>query len=164
MGMVSSGIPVIMMLVAFLAGCGASAPTSAVVNKAAEEMKLREIESAWVQSIAARDLDQVMANYTDDAVLMTPGAPAAKGKDAIRAAWKGMIGSLQKMEFAPYRIELSKTGDFATTLGAYMMTITDPKTKKPIDDRGSYVTVYRKQADGGWKVVEDIAVSEVAPK
>jgi len=43
------------------------------------------------------------------------------------------------------------------------MTLTDAKRKKPVTDKGSYVTGYRKQADGSWKAVSDINVSEVAP-
>lgn len=35
-------------------------------------------------------------------------------------------------------------------------------TKKPVDDKGRYVTVYKKQADGSGKAVEDLAGSEIA--
>jgi hypothetical protein len=30
-------------------------------------------------------------------------------------------------------------------------------------DHGGYVTVYKKEADGAWKAVSDINVSEVPP-
>jgi hypothetical protein len=43
------------------------------------------------------------------------------------------------------------------------MTVTNPKTKKSSVDKGNYVTVYQKQADGSWKAVEDIFVSEIPP-
>jgi hypothetical protein len=36
------------------------------------------------------------------------------------------------------------------------MTMTNPKTKKPVTEKGKYVTVYKKQADGTWKAIEDI--------
>jgi ketosteroid isomerase-like protein len=35
------------------------------------------------------------------------------------------------------------------------MTMTDPATRKPPAGSGSYLTVWKKQADGGWKAVED---------
>ena len=41
------------------------------------------------------------------------------------------------------------------------MTMTDPNSKQVINDHGSYVTTYRKQPDGSWKAVADIASSEV---
>jgi len=147
-----------------LTGCNSSAPPEAAPRKAVVDTQLREIESAWMKDVAAKDLDKIMANYGEDAALLTPGAPAARGKDAVREAWKGMLDSIQKLEFVPYRIELSASGDMATTLGAYSMSRTDPKTKAVINDRGSYLAVYRKQSDGSWKAIEDIVVSEVAPR
>ena len=39
--------------------------------------------------------------------------------------------------------------------------MTNPKTKKPVTDKGKYVTVYKKQADGSWKAVADILNSDM---
>jgi hypothetical protein len=39
--------------------------------------------------------------------------------------------------------------------------MTDPQTRQVINDHGSYVTTYRKQPDGAWKAVADMATSEV---
>ena len=52
----------------------------------------------------------------------------------------------------------------ATTRGSYTLTVTNPKTKKTVDEHGDYITVYKKQADGNWKVIEDMAAAEAAPK
>jgi ketosteroid isomerase-like protein len=41
--------------------------------------------------------------------------------------------------------------------------MTDPSNHKPMNDHGNYVTTFRKQADGSWKAVADIASSAVAP-
>jgi hypothetical protein len=41
--------------------------------------------------------------------------------------------------------------------------VTDPQTKQIVNDHGSYVTTYRKQPDGTWKAIADIATSEVPP-
>jgi hypothetical protein len=37
------------------------------------------------------------------------------------------------------------------------LAYTNPATKALEHEQGSYVTVYRKMADGTWKAVEDIA-------
>ena len=34
-------------------------------------------------------------------------------------------------------------------------TMTDPKTKKPMADKGKYLTVFTKQPDGSWKAIAD---------
>jgi hypothetical protein len=43
-------------------------------------------------------------------------------------------------------------------------TTTDPKTKKRVGQGGNYVEVYKKQADGTWKVEEDIGTEETPVK
>jgi ketosteroid isomerase-like protein len=60
-------------------------------------------------------------------------------------------------------VDVAKSGDLGYTQGSYKLTVTDPTTHKIINDHGSYVTTYRKQADGSWKAVADIATSEVPP-
>jgi len=147
------------LALAMLAACN-SAPPVPAVDVAAERAKIRDLEANWVKEAAANDLDRIAAHYTDDAIFMGPGAPAAKGKDAIRAAWKGMLATASKVSFAADLVDVSQSGDMASTKGSYTMTVTNPKTKKAVEDKGSYVTVYKKQTDGSWKASEDIAVSE----
>jgi uncharacterized protein (TIGR02246 family) len=149
-----------------LAGCNSAPPPVApAVDVAAEQAKIRDIESGWVQEAAAKDVEKAAGHYTDDAVLIISGSPAAKGKDAIHAAWKALLEDPNvKLTFSADRVELSASGDMATTKGSYTLTVTNPKTKKPIEDKGSYLTVYKKQADGSWKVIEDMTASEIAPK
>lgn len=150
-----------------LAGCNTAppAPTTPAVDISAEKAKIRDLEAAWSKDAAAKDLDKSVANYADDAILMMPGSPASKTKDAVRASWKGMLDDPNlKISFAPDRIEVSASGDLATTQGSYTMTVTNPKTKKPVEDKGSYLTVYKKQADGNWKAIKDITSSEIPPK
>lgn len=150
-------IPLVTLM---LAGCS-SAPPAPKVDLAAEQAKIRDLETAWNQELSAKDVEKIVSHYTDDSALMIPGAPMVKGKDGARTLWKGMIEDPNlKMSFAQQAFHISESGDLAITRGSYTMVMSDPKTKKPVDDKGSYVTVYKKQADGSWKVVEDIAVSE----
>ncbi|HEY6376745.1 MAG TPA: DUF4440 domain-containing protein, partial [Edaphobacter sp.] len=98
------------------------------------------------------------------AVLMGPGMPASHGKDAIRTTIKEMVSDpAVALQFQSSKAEVAKDGDIAYTQGSYTMTMTDPQSKQVIHDHGSYVTTYRKQTDGTWKAVADIATSEVPP-
>ena len=125
---------------------------------------LKDNEAQWNKDYQAKDLEEIVANYADDAVLIAPGSAPFQGKDAIRGGLKEMQGdSNLSLEFEASRVDVAKSGDFAYTQGSYTMTLTDPSTKKPLNDKGSYVTVYQKQADGSWKVVSDIASSATPP-
>ena len=121
---------------------------------------LRDLESRWVGDFNTKDAGKLAAYYTDDATLMGPGMPAATGKDAIRATLKEMVADPNlSLHFQPQRVEVARSGEIGFTQGTYHMTMSDPKTKQKVEDRGSYVTVYRKQPDGSWKAVSDIATS-----
>ena len=47
--------------------------------------------------------------------------------------------------------------------GSLTYTMTAPKTKKVLTRKGKYVTVYKKQADGGWKAVAVIWNEDARP-
>jgi uncharacterized protein (TIGR02246 family) len=130
----------------------------------ADVAALKANEAQWVQDYASKDADKLMAHYADYAVLMVPGEPVASGKDAIRTSLKLMLTDpTLSLKFEPSKVEVAKSGDLAYTQGSYTLSLTDPQTKQLVNDHGSYVTTYRKQADGSWKAVADIVVSEVPP-
>jgi hypothetical protein len=68
-----------------------------------------------------------------------------------------------KIDFASDRVEVADAGDMAATRGSYTLTMTNPVTKKAFEDKGSYVTVFKKQKDGAWKAILDCDVSELPP-
>jgi uncharacterized protein (TIGR02246 family) len=125
---------------------------------------LNDNETQWNQDFASKDVDKIVAHYADDAILMNPGMPSSSGKDAIRNNLKQMVSDpALSLKFRATKVEVAKSGDVAYTQGSYTLTMTDPQTKQVINDHGSYVTTYRKQPDGAWKAVADIATSEVPP-
>jgi len=141
-----------------LAGC---APTD---TREADAKALRDNETQWNQDFLSKDPEKLLAHYADDAVLMAPGMPASSGRDAIRKTLKEMVTDpALSLKFQSSKVEVAKAGDVAYTQGSYTMTMTDPNSKQVVNDHGSYVTGYRKQPDGSWKAVVDIATSEVPP-
>lgn len=130
----------------------------------AEVKAISDTETQWVKEWAAKDVDKIAATYADDAVVMTPGMDAVHGKDAIHAMLKQMTADpALSLTFQATKVEVAKSGDIGYTQGSYKMAMTNPTTKKVMEDHGSYVTTYHKQADGSWKAVADIATSEVPP-
>lgn len=144
-----------------MAGChGADdmAPAAAPDTHDADVKAIGDFEAQWNKDYEARDLDKLTAHYADDAVLMTPGSPAMQGKEAIRGGMQGMMKDpALTLQFKASRIDVS--GGLGFTQGSYVMHMTDPKSHKVMEEHGSYVTTYRKQADGSWKVMADIATA-----
>jgi len=143
-----------------MAGCS-STPAD---THAADVKAINNVEAQWNQDYAAKDLNKISAHYAEDAVLMITGMTSVNGKDAIRNALQQMVADpAMSLSFKASKVEVAKSGDLGYTQGSYTLTVTNPATHKVVNDHGSYVTTYRKQANGGWKAVSDIATSEVPP-
>ena len=56
---------------------------------------------------------------------------------------------------------MAQSGDLGYTQGTETYTTTDPKTGKVVTDRGKWLTVRKKQADGSWKIVQDTGSSDL---
>ncbi len=131
-------------------------------NHDADAKVIQDNEVQWNQDLVSKDVDKLMSHYADDAVLMGPGMPPSSGKDAIRTVMKEMVSDpAMSLKFRASKIEVANSGDIAYTRGSYTMTMTDPQTNQVVNDHGSFLTTYRKQADGTWKAVSDIASSEL---
>lgn len=122
----------------------------------ADEKAVRDADEAWSKVAGAKDLDKTVAYYADDATVLPPNGPMVTSKTGIRDLWKGFLDSLADISWKTTRVEASKAGDMAFTVGTYEMTMKDG-TK----DKGKYCEVWKKQADGKWKVETDMFSSDL---
>ena len=60
------------------------------------------------------------------------------------------------LTFAADKVDVAKSGDLGYSQGAYTMTYSSLKGKRVVTEKGKYVTIFKKQADGSWKNVADI--------
>jgi uncharacterized protein (TIGR02246 family) len=139
------------------AACTQAPPPAPPDTRAADEKAIKDVEGQWLKDIQAKDVEKSISHYTDDASFLLPDLPIQTGKDAIRATYKQMMADPNlAVDFASTKVEASKSGDFGYSQGTYTMTTTDAKTKKPMTEKGKYVTFFKKQADGSWQAVQDI--------
>jgi uncharacterized protein (TIGR02246 family) len=124
---------------------------------------VKDTEAQWVKDANTKEVEKFAGHYTDDASVLLPGAPVINGKDAIRGALKPMLADPNfSLNFESQKADAAKSGDIVYTVGTYTMTESDPKDpKKTITDKGKYVTVFKKQADGSWKAVADMLNSSL---
>lgn len=124
----------------------------------ADAKTIRDTEAAWSQAYATKDADKITSFYADDASLFITGMPIVRGKANIASTWKQYLGDSNfSLTFTPDRVTVAKSGEMGTTQGSYAFTYTDPKSKQAVLEKGKYVEVYMKQADGSWKDVADIS-------
>lgn len=138
----------------------ARADTTATVDAIKAE------EKKWSDAFQAksRSVDTLTAPYADDAFFIAPGVGPTKGIADIRKAYEaGLRDPNFNISFAADKVDVAAAGDYAIAQGRFTETYTDPATKQKKSDAGSFLTVYKKQQDGGWKAVQDWAVADPAP-
>ena len=144
-----------------VAGCSASGEKAAEGNDMADTQAaaeaIRAAEAQWNRDYAARNVEAIMAHYAADGTLSGPGDNPRTGTERIREAVTQMVGDPAfRLEFAQDNLQVANSGELAFTRGHFTLNMTNPRTRAPAVMRGTYLTVWRKQADGRWQAVEDM--------
>jgi uncharacterized protein (TIGR02246 family) len=139
------------------AACQKPATETAVkLDTAAETQAIEKVENAQLAAISARDAAGSTSPYSDDAVFISEEGTASRGKEAIAATFKEFLADpTMKLDYKPGTKSFSSGGDLAYSTAEYTETYTDPKTKQPVTVKGTNLSVWRKEADGSWKLVAD---------
>jgi uncharacterized protein (TIGR02246 family) len=125
---------------------------------------LRDADAAWALAWSSKDLDKAVAGYADDASVLDPNLPAITGRDNFRANLKPFFADKNfAIHWDAVKVDVAQSGDLGYTRGTLTYTITDPSTGQPFTDRAKYLTVWKKRADGAWRVVEDTYNSDLPP-
>jgi ketosteroid isomerase-like protein len=126
---------------AALAGC-ASLPDVAQLETA-----VRETETAFAHTMAARDFAAFQDFVAADAVFLS-GAETLRGRAAISAAWRPLFdGPVAPFHWQPDAVRVLASGDLALSGGP----VTGPKG----ESFGRFSSVWRRQGDGRWRIVFD---------
>ncbi len=118
------------------------------------EKAIRELDAQWAATVSTKDVDKLVAYYASNAVVLPPNKAAATTPAAIRAAWKPDLDGLVSGGWKADRVEVSKSGDMAWVTGTYDWVAKGPNGKT-VTDKGKYLEVFAKQADGSWKCTAD---------
>ena len=131
------------------------------VEASKDEAAIRAINPAWVKAYNAEDAKTISGLYAEQAVLLPPGAPAAKGNAAIRAYLaKDMAESAKAgVTFSiDAKTDVGVSGDLGWESGTYAV-----KAKSGASvEVGKYLTVYKK-SDGKWLIIRDTWNADAPP-
>ena len=115
--------------------------------------ELQQIEGTMIRSLRQRLPELLAATfYAGSARLLVPGRKPVEGPAAIVQFWNSMFSAgLIDMRLESQRVEAEHELAYGT--GTFLATFeTQPGILR--SDRGNYLTVYRRQADGNWRALE----------
>ena len=138
-------------------GCQQGTETSA--DLAQIKTDIQSAENAWATALNARDLDALMALYTDDAVSMPDNAPMLVGKDAIRKNQEQEFANTPAgMTYSFEVLDIYANGNTVTETGK--STYKDAAGK--VTGTGKYMVVWEKQG-GKYLCVREIFNGDAPP-
>ena len=139
-----------------LAASSAQAQTDDAVRA-----ELAAVADAFSRAYVAGEAEAIAALYTDDAVLIPHNDRDVRGLEAIEAYWTPREGAtVEHHRITPTRVEVF--GDVATDYGTYVAHGTDGgRAWGP--SHGNYLTVWKRGADGRWRMQLDMWNGRPAP-
>jgi ketosteroid isomerase-like protein len=125
--------------------------------------ELMEADRAFAAETAARGADGWAAWFAEDGRMYRERG-YVDGRDAIRDAMApAFADSLHRLRWAPDTAIVAASGDIGYTLG-HWETVLTTAVGDSVLGRGSYVTIWRRQADGTWKATVDIGNQAERPE
>jgi uncharacterized protein (TIGR02246 family) len=142
-----------------LAGCIGGVARAASPGSA-DEAAIRAQSRDWEKAYNAGDPKAVAALYAEDALLLPPGSPGARGRAAILEYFtKDIAGSRAAGEVFVVnpRTDVGVSGDQGWESGTYQVTV-----KGAVAETGKFLSVSRKK-DGKWLYIRDTWNADAPP-
>ena len=130
---------------------------TASVFAAAPEDEILQLDREFAKTFNAASLesrtDQWMSYFADNATI--PAAKPLAGKEALTEHFKEAFADPNfKLKWEPTKGEVFAGGKMGYTVGKFTALFKD-KDGKPMQQTGTYITIWKKQDNGAWKIVAD---------
>ena len=137
----------------------------AVAPGAADPAQVRgvidSINTVVVAALKAEDNAKMLEQMAPDAVVMLDNHPAWKGRAAIEKHGREFFQGVDIKDAIITTEHVEVSGDLAVESGSLVLTL-QPKGGPVMTDSAKFVTVWKRQGDGSWKIFRDISNSNLA--
>jgi len=121
---------------------------------------LVKLETDFARAVAEHGHDAFLTFFAEDGVELEDGGGVTT-KEAMRKQPPWPEGTL--LTWTPVKADMAESGDLGYTYGNYVFKSKD-KTGKVVTNYGKYLSVWKKQPGGSWRVVVDMGNSSPEPK
>ena len=153
-------LPVVAALLTAAVACTAADDTA---NVEADVEAIRGLIAQELAAINALDVDGFTAIWADDIMAMPPNEPAVSGEAAVE--WlNGFVETFSAAQGAYHDEEIIVSGDWAMHTYGLELTVTPRGGGDAETERGRGIHIFRRGADGSWKMSHDIWNTEAPPE
>jgi len=122
----------------------------------------REFNQKFNAADTAARADAWMSYFADNSAV--PTTPPLAGKPALSEHYQKVFSNPDlSLSWEPIRGEVFPGGEMGYTTGKYVARFKDKDGNK-MEQTGRYITVWKKQTDGSWKIVTDTGSDDGPPR
>ena len=125
------------------------------INMDQEREKLLQTDIDFSnRSIEVGNQQAFLEYAAPEAVLLRPNSFPVVGREALRQLFSESSDSSYRLTWKPSYGKIAKSGDLGYTFGTYLLEITEGDKKGQVS-RGTYCSIWEKNAKGAWRFVLD---------
>lgn len=138
---------------------GATKPTaSETLAEAKKAIELANIK--WAEAWTKGDYAAVAEIFAEDGIFLSSSGRVIKGRPQLlefyKAAMAGVGKDITELKVTVTTINAWLDGELVYETGKYNYNYLEKG--KPAEEKGKYVTIWKKQKDGNWRLVMDMGV------
>ncbi len=118
-----------------------------------DEQAIRQVIATWMGASQSGDTATILSLMTNDVVFMVPGQEPF-GREVFEATANQFGAAGLKIDGINDVVELQIQGNWAFTRNRINLSIT-PAAGEPMQRTGYTLTLFRREADGRWRVARD---------
>lgn len=147
-------------------GCGGAPPVPTAEEQAARRAQDREsvmqADRDFNDATAREGIEGWVRHFAPDGRQIGPGEMPT-GHDAIRAYMGPFFDGTRRLTWDPDHAEVSDDGTMGWTTGRYTSALIDSNGVETPRGKGRYVSIWRREAGGPWRLVCDLGNPDPPP-
>jgi len=121
----------------------------------ADKKAITAVSAARAEAFNNSNAAEIASHFTEGAVLMAPGKPTSKGREAVETYYQSIFDEY-KPELDSRYVEIRVSGDIAYARGIAHVTLIPKNGSKTTTSTAKYLNILERQSDDTWKTTHDI--------
>ncbi len=114
-----------------------------------------KIPALWAKTLQSKQIDQLAALYTADAVFLKPTGERITGRPAVRELCKKIMDTFSS-EFTFHSLTSDISGNIAYDSGEYKESLVKISDQTKAEVQGNYLMIFKRQPDGTWLIAQQM--------